>query len=1099
MFLQIGVAMADRRYLRFHWVDPNGATQVCEFMRWPFGLTSSPSAACWIVRRQAEDSSRKYPKASRAILFNMMMDDVLVSVPTEDEAIELLHELKSCLAEICMTIRKWASNSDNVLKTVPEEDRAKSIKFESIEGENKLQGLAPIIKTLGMVWLAHEDVFTFNYTAPEAIEGPVTNRKMLSAFMSMYDPLGLAVPFHLEARKIFQDAQKETELWDKPVSDRIRKLYEKWVAQLPLLASIRKPRLLTWDYDNAITKMIIVFTDASNTGIGACGYLRCEYEDGSVEVNLCYAKSSVAPRNSPSTPRMELEGCMSGVDVASIILVAFDDLTWTDTHFRSDSCTALAWIRQESSNLILYVRHRVGKIHDVTTPYQWQYVDTKENPADLASRGGSPTDIAEHELWWHGPKWLKLPREQWPQRDQFPETEEVTTGYRSHMCTMSYDETFVYMTEFEELMKEAENSPPDYLELAELERAEAAVSAVTGIPSGVPSPSQIDPHAIINHLERNVSNYQRMLGVIAQLLNLSFKFREAEGISYKKLSREKSDNYHQRIRPYPTLPEVTAKGIRTVEKVLFWLLQAKYFQSELECLAKHGKLPADHPLSRFRPGLDEDGIMRVMCRLRFVTAMKYDERANIMLPHDSAVTDAIMRHYHLNVVKHAGGRGTLASEFGTRFWIDRPGLKADKIIKQCKICERRDAKSQVHDFAPLPAARVKKEGRGSFQVFRDIGMDLFGPYEVHPCTASITELKDDAAAVPVAPAAPKKRGRPPKNSQPQPDKPLAPAKKKPGRPKKEKKVKEKRWIIIFTCMKIRAIHCEYLYDQSEEGVLMALERFCLARGTPETIYCDRGTYFIGAENTLRMHWFQLNERNPHLRKHFAEIEFYFNPAKSPHYGGHYERLIGLIKKAMEPLYRAPNLTDSVLYTVMRRAEHLVNMRPLAVRIKPDASDPQPLTPAHFLRGRFYRRLAEVEPGSFFEDWLYVEMLSNDFDKRFLKECAPLYNYDYSEDKRLVDFKKGDTVWLLKEKSPVHGVWPMVKVADTSTGPDGKVRTIHVEHEGKDVKTAIKDVALVLSEPEATTITTEGGLVVLPQFKPDTNRYKMPKAGATHIW
>jgi hypothetical protein len=76
---------------------------------------------------------------------------------------------------------------------------------------------------------------------------------------------------------------------------------------------------------------------------------------------------------------------------------------------------------------------------------------------------------------------------------------------------------------------------------------------------------------------------------------------------------------------------------------------------------------------------------------------------------------------------------------------------------------------------------------------------------------------------------------------------------------------------------------------------------------------------------------------------------------------------------------------------------------------------------------------------------------------------------------------------------------MVKVADTSTGPDGKVRTIHVEHEGKDVKTAIKDVALVLSEPEATTITTEGGLVVLPQFKPDTNRYKMPKAGATHIW
>jgi hypothetical protein len=82
MFLQIGIAMGDRCYLRFHWIDPQGITQVCEFQCWPFGLTSSPSAACWIVCCHAESTKGKFPNAAKAILLNMMMDDVLALVPT---------------------------------------------------------------------------------------------------------------------------------------------------------------------------------------------------------------------------------------------------------------------------------------------------------------------------------------------------------------------------------------------------------------------------------------------------------------------------------------------------------------------------------------------------------------------------------------------------------------------------------------------------------------------------------------------------------------------------------------------------------------------------------------------------------------------------------------------------------------------------------------------------------------------------------------------------------------------------------------------------------------------------------------------------------
>ena len=224
-----------------------------------------------------------------------------------------------------------------------------------------------------------------------------------------------------------------------------------------------------------------------------------------------------------------------------------------------------------------------------------------------------------------------------------------------------------------------------------------------------------------------------------------------------------------------------------------------------------------------------------------------------------------------------------------------------------------------------------------------------------------------------------------------------------------------------------------------------------------------------------------------------------NPAYTPHYGGHYERLIGLVKKAMEPLYRAPNLTDSILDTVVRRADHLVNARPLAVRVTPDAADPQPITPAHFLRGRIYRRLADVTGKSFIRDWSYMESLVEKFFERFLKGCAPLYNFDYSKDSTITEFKKGDVVWLLNERSSTHGKWPLVKVSDVTTSPDGKVRTVHVQHEGKVLKKAIKDLALVTSEADATTTTGDSGLMVLPPYPIDPSIYGQNEAGAKHIW
>ena len=41
-------------------------------------------------------------------------------------------------------------------------------------------------------------------------------------------------------------------------------------------------------------------------------------------------------------------------------------------------------------------------------------MSTKENPADVATRGSDVRGLAENDIWWHGPKWLIESKSEWP-------------------------------------------------------------------------------------------------------------------------------------------------------------------------------------------------------------------------------------------------------------------------------------------------------------------------------------------------------------------------------------------------------------------------------------------------------------------------------------------------------------------------------------------------------------------------------------------------------------------------------------------------------------------------------------------------------------
>ena len=54
---------------------------------------------------------------------------------------------------------------------------------------------------------------------------------------------------------------------------------------------------------------------------------------------------------------------------------------------------------------------------------RWNHVNGTKNPADCASRGLFPSELLGHDLWWNGPRWLKLSSTGWPQQSIIPQVE----------------------------------------------------------------------------------------------------------------------------------------------------------------------------------------------------------------------------------------------------------------------------------------------------------------------------------------------------------------------------------------------------------------------------------------------------------------------------------------------------------------------------------------------------------------------------------------------------------------------------------------------------------------------------------------------------
>ena len=358
------------------------------------------------------------------------------------------------------------------------------------------------------------------------------------------------------------------------------------------------------------------------------------------------------------------------------------------------------------------------------------------------------------------------------------------------------------------------------------------------------------------------------------------------------------------------------------------------------------------------------------------------------LPQNHPFSRKLIEQAHLRTLH--GGVGMTMAKVRECYWIPKLRQLVKRIRSECWGCKRFRVKSyEVPPPGKLPISRT--QGSTPFEV---LGVDFAGPIQYKA---------------------------------------------------KGKKTK-KSYLVLYGCSLTRAVHLECLKSLHVSEFLTSLKRFIARRGRPRIIYSDNGATFKSAEKWLRK-VYKDEELNDFISR--QQIKWKFNLSRAPWWGGQYERLIGLFKRAFYKSVGNGTLTFEELEDLVLDIEVALNDRPLSY-LEDDVELPV-LTPYSMLNIR-PTQVPELE-AHHLED--------QDLRKRakFLQKCKNVMWRRWSREhirslrerhvnkggKQMVVPRKGSAV-NFQSDSTNRNTWKLGIVSETIKGKDGIAR-------GAKVKTA----------------------------------------------
>lgn len=111
----------------------------------------------------------------------------------------------------------------------------------------------------------------------------------------------------------------------------------------------------------------------------------------------------------------------------------------------------------------------------------------------------------------------------------------------------------------------------------------------------------------------------------------------------------------------------------------------------------------------------------------------------------------------------------------------------------------------------------------------------------------------------------------------------------------------KRWVVILTCLNIRAVHIELVESMDASSFIYAFRSFLGIRGSASQLQCDNGANFVGARNELDAARKEIDQQAFNSYLNLQHCKLIFNPPHGSHCGGGWERIIGICGKILESM------------------------------------------------------------------------------------------------------------------------------------------------------------------------------------------------------
>ncbi|XP_026464135.1 uncharacterized protein LOC113366692 [Ctenocephalides felis] len=409
MYRQIRVKDTDQLYQLILWREsPQETLKIFKLTTVTYGTASAPYLAMRCLKMLAQNYASTFSQAAQVLDTDCYVDDIITGADTADELVKIQREVVQLLDEGGFSLHKWSSNCREVLQTIPKESQSSAMALFSE---------ADTVKTLGLAWNPSQDIFKIAHikvSEADIRQGVDTKRSVLSTIAQIYDPIGLISPISVTAKLIMQELWRQNLGWDETLSRELQDRWNLFEVHLSDLENLSIPRNIFKSIP--VTIQCHGFSDASLYAYGACIYLRATYADGTLSSRLLCSKSKVAPLKNVTLPRLELSAALL---LAKLFrqMMTITKIPISESFLWCDSSIVLAWLKTDPSLLKMFVSNRVAEILDLTPGIAWRHVCSKENAADIVSRGvKTPVELADCNLWWHGPACLLQDSSNWPNR-----------------------------------------------------------------------------------------------------------------------------------------------------------------------------------------------------------------------------------------------------------------------------------------------------------------------------------------------------------------------------------------------------------------------------------------------------------------------------------------------------------------------------------------------------------------------------------------------------------------------------------------------------------------------------------------------------------